>query len=283
MSPHLPSVRFLSDLSSLLRTPSLDLQALQGKWPEIDASLRKERRTVLARIPHDDPIRDTTDLLSPLNSDAGEVLHTLALAYLFSPLRSHGFRRAPLEQFLAAVLKMPEAKGLAASEIITALGSPRTKVVVIPERRHILANTRLRRIPRTDIWIEVQGRTATWVIVVENKIYSLEQDRQLDEYALHTIEWCKRHAHNSKPVLIFLTPDGRKPTADQKNRWIPVSYASLTGVLRRIWQRNKSARGASWLRLYIASLLHGVLGLTINGNRPLDLVTLRRYLGDQPT
>src|SRR5262249_16259701 len=125
-----------------------------------------------------------------------------------------------------------------------------------------------------------QGRTGTWVIVIENKIYALEQDGQLDEYALQTFSWCKRHAHNSKPVLIFLTPDGRRPTADRKKCWIPVSYGSLTGVLRRIWQVNKRARGACWLRLYIASVLRGVLGLTINGNGPLNLVALRDYLGD---
>jgi len=281
MSSRLPSARFLSDLSSLLRTPSRDLQALQAKWPEIDDGLSKERQALLARVPHDDPIRDTTDLLSPLNSDAGEVLHTLALAYIFSPLRSHGLGHAPLAQFLAAVLKIPEAKGSAASEIITALRSPRTEVAVIPERRHILAKTRLRKVPRTDIWIEVRGRTGTRVIVIENKIYSLEQDRQLDDYALQTTSWCKKHAGNSRPLLIFLTRDGRRPTADRKKCWIPVSYASLTGVLRRIWQRNKGARGAGWLRLYIASQLRGVHGLTINGNRPLDVAALRNYLGDQ--
>lgn len=278
MSPQVLTARFIADLSRLLRTPSVGLRDLQGRWPGIARSLRQERKKVLARIPPDDPIKDKTDLLSPLNSDVGEVLHTLALAYLLSPLESHGFRSAPLEQFLAVVRGMPESEGLALPRLLKALRSPRTKVTVTPERRHILADPTSRKVPRTDIWIEIQGRAGTRLIVIENKIRALEQHQQLDQYAARATDWCKRHAHGSKPVLVFLTRvDGRKPTSD---RWIAVSYAHLANVLRGILRKNKSATGAPWLRLYVASLARGVLGLRIRGNRPLDLRTLRRYLGE---
>jgi hypothetical protein len=123
MSAYAPGAQLIADLSNLLRTPSCELHTVQRRWPEIEASLRKERSAILKHIPHDDPIRDATDLLGPLKFDTDEVLHTRALAYLFRPLASHGFGCRPLQQFLAEVLKMPEARGSIVAEIIASLMS----------------------------------------------------------------------------------------------------------------------------------------------------------------
>ena len=274
-----PSRRFADDLSKLMRAPSESLRSLRAQWPQAATSLREERRRVLAKIPTDDPINASNDLLGPLNSATDENHHTRALAYLFDPFRAHGLGRLPLVSFLDEVRDSVEGTNHEVSRVLLMLRSHRAKVVVIPERRHILSSTPLRGVRRTDVWIEIRVDRKTRLIVIENKIRSKDQKEQLNDYTHVARDWCKRHANGSEPVLIFLTRDIIESESARANCWLPFSYAGLACSLRRTLRGKTQADGSEWLRLYIASLAHGVLGLTASGDRVTDLPKLRQYLG----
>jgi len=270
---------FMRDLERLYRSPSIELQFLNRNWPRVHKLVRKEQQRLLNLIPKDDPLRQGLNLLDPFRLSTNENLHTLALAYLFDPQRPHGFGKTPLRYFLQNIGKSKTAAGVKAQSLLGFLRKPDSRVLAIPERRHVTATNSRRKSPRTDLWVEVHSGSSKRLLLIENKIGSKESDQQLTDYEVIADDWCRKNSA-IKPLLIFLTPEGQEPDSSQSGRWVPVAYSQIASCLRKVWQVHKHAQGGQWLRLYVATLANGVLGLTITRVDQLDIQELRDYLGE---
>jgi hypothetical protein len=78
--------------------------------------------------------------------------------------------------------------------------------------------------------------------------------------------------------LIFLSRDGQAATTSQSRKWVALSYLQLAGALRKVWAETRPALGAQWLALYIASIMHGILGFNIS-DETFNVVEIETYLG----
>ena len=163
-------------------------------------------------------------------------------------------------------------------DMIRLIQDDRTEIVVIPERRHLLSSSRSRKVPRTDLWIEIHNPEANGLLVIENKIGSKELDRQLNDYELPARRWCRRYA-KCKRLFVFLTVNGDAPKSAGSENWIPASYSRLACTLRNVLEENQKALATSWLRLYIASIGRNVLGLRLESPGTMSILKLQEYAG----
>lgn len=273
-----PSKRFFFELQMLLRGQSAELKSVMPSWSLVSRTLDAERERLLRCLPKDDPIRAGSDLLSPLSYDNDEVTHTQAVAYLFDPRKPHGFRCAVLERFIIELRNSVDYRCRKVDDFLRLVRGKRTDLKVIPERRHLLADTRARKVPKTDIWIEIHTPYPKGLIVIENKISARESERQLEDYERVATDWCRRH-RGCAALLVFLTVDGSNPESAGSDRWVSVSYSQLAHVLREVWMQNRQARAASWLELYIASIARNVLGLRVDNTDSVSIARLQEYVG----
>lgn len=75
-----------------------------------------------------------------------------------------------------------------------------------------------------DLFIDI---TDICVIVIENKINAKESKTQLDNYYDKAINYCKKKKYTKDPVLVFLTPEGRKTQYATKGNWKSMSYKKI--------------------------------------------------------
>ena len=256
---------------------SSDLQLVKRQWPRVTRLLSQEHQT-LPSLPRWDPLNQHIDLLSPLSADNDEVLHTRALAYLLDPVRPHGFDTHLLRGLIRRLRGVPNVRERQLNGILRLLGRTEREreIVVIPEYRHLVKGAKKQTYPRTDIWIEIHAGRSSRLIVIENKIEARESDLQLTSYEALAKEWRKKHP-SGRPLLIFLTPDGKKPRSGTAGKWVALPYAELAGMLRRTWLAHKSAPGGEWLRLYLASILHQNSRSASRGASQIEF--LKSYLG----
>ncbi|HNI25867.1 MAG TPA: PD-(D/E)XK nuclease family protein, partial [Leptospiraceae bacterium] len=114
-------------------------------------------------------------------------LHSNFLAYLLSPISNHGKGSLFLELFLKQAKQLESIK-----ENVS-------RAEVVPEYRLKPADDVYGRI---DLLIKVSDNIS---VVIENKIYAYDQERQLERYEKGTREPDKRI------YIIYLTLDGRDP------------------------------------------------------------------------
>ena len=173
---------------------------------------------------------------------------------------------------------MPNVRERQLNGILRLLGRTKREreIVVIPEYRHLVKRAKKQTYPRTDIWIEIHAGRSSRLIVIENKIEARESDLQLTSYEALAKEWRKKHP-SGRPLLIFLTPDGKKPRSGTAGKWVALPYAELAGMLRRTWVAHKSAPGGEWLRLYLASILRQNSRSAFRGASQIEF--LKSYLG----
>ncbi len=172
----------LSDLNQLQRNPSPELTFLMKHWSRIERVLKSERSRLEKHIRPDDPIRLDCDLLGPLGSNTDEIRHTQALSYLFDPSRAHGFRSKILRGFLLSLVGVRSSVDQGIRDMIRLIQDDRSQFVVIPERRHLLSSSGSRKVPRTDLWIEIHNHKSKSLLVIENKVGSRESEDQLRDY-----------------------------------------------------------------------------------------------------
>lgn len=140
---------------------------------KVDAALQQ---SLSRRRRHPD-----VDLFAELNLSGVEAFHTRMLAFLLNPLAAHG--QGGL--FLDLWLKCLELPG----------GSSGARVV---------AEYAITSQSRVDLLLRLKNHT----ILIENKVYAGEGEDQLARYAT----WLQQEPVAHK-TLIFLTPDGRRPTS----------------------------------------------------------------------
>lgn len=252
-----------------------ELVQLSQVWPAIEKAYKSRRRSLLNLVPEDDPAKLSVDLLQPISRGSDETAHTMALAYLLDPACDHGLGNAILRTIVEAIGARNARVG--AARILRVVRRRETRLTVTPEYHHRVSGLRHRSGARTDIWIEAHARKKSAVVVIENKIGAAESNGQLGWYEEEVTRWCRRRGH-SRFLLIFLTPEGRKPVTSKANRWIPMSYLTIAGILRYVWQKNKRATGAAWLGLYIASILRGIVGVDLHRSDSVSASQLETYL-----
>ncbi|MGO9686587.1 MAG: PD-(D/E)XK nuclease family protein [Beijerinckiaceae bacterium] len=258
------SREFRLNLQKLIRQPCYELTTLMPHWNGICKKIQSEREQLYRRLrlgAPDDPILFRDSLLTPMNAELNERLHTQALAYLFDT-KTHEFEAEVLTAFLNA---MPRGSGT--TKILPLLKGDRTTITVEAEYR--FANDYI------DLWIEIRGRSRYALVVIENKIGAPETRDQLKRYEKKARDWCNRHSH-APYLIVYLTPQGKTASSGQ---WVSFSYLQLASILRKIWDGNRTACGRTWLGMYIAAITRGVL--EIDPERLHDsLNDLKTYLGE---
>jgi len=112
------------------------------------------------------------------------------------------------------------------------LSVPATSDVIV--RREVATDRLLKNRRRIDILIE-----AGVLVAIENKVDSLEQADQVKDYLEHLDE-CRKSA-NCRSVLIYLTPNGRKPKSIISSRFEELQEKGLL----HCWSYQKELR--EWL------------------------------------
>lgn len=192
---------------------------------------------------HADPAAAKVDLLELLKSERYEPHHTLVLGALINPERAGVLG----QRLLAALLRLvgedlPE-------NLTSALDGARVRV----ETGQTLADRTI--IP--DIVVEVGDAPNETLLVLENKIGTVDHDQQLDNYR----NWAQERPA-AKRVLVYLTPrgDGPKAVADREaHGWRCVSYADLAVAFRA---ELRAAAPGPWrdvLGLYLGTVMRHVV------------------------
>ena len=150
--------------------------------------------------------------------------HSRFIAYLFNPRGVHDqgdlFLRPLLQWLESRSGVLPAARAGMAAHLGAAAGLGKAMVSTeLYAEKH----------GRLDLVIELSGGTS---IAIENKVYAVEQDKQLSRYW----DWLRSRPGRSaeQAVLIFLSPDGRSgTTARPDDTIVLMSYADLALVLER--------------------------------------------------
>lgn len=244
----------------IVREPSIQLAALETHWARIKKKIEKRRRTLAQRIPPDDPIKLSVDLLTPIGCDTDENLYTQALAYLCDERNEHDLQRSVLICILRKIKTLCPRGSTAFSAAGRALYMMDRKGAIIDPRAEYKHDT-----GRSDVWITLRHKQNHALIVIENKIGAHVRAEQLAGYRNEAQSWCKHH-HAPPPLLVLLT---RKDEEKEKENWVNLTYLQLASALRQVWMANKNSTGAPWLGLYISSITAGVLDIDVKA-RPQD-------------
>lgn len=169
-----------------------------------------------------------------------EIRHSNFLSYLLDPGESHGLREIVLRKFLRDVFSDTKIKG-------RTLFDADTLDLRVVEIRREWRNIDLLIILPED------------VIVVENKVDSLDHSNQLARYrriADETFPMKRRH-------FVYLTRFGNDPESqDQCDVWVNYSYAQIAEILEIIlllYQESISSKIHFYLRDYLTAIKQELL------------------------
>lgn len=193
-----------------------------------------------------DPIFNQVDPFSPIEWSLEEVPHTKMLAFFLHPQREHGLKNLPLGFFLAAAT----LRGIK----IDVQNYEKTSIKLIEAEKWIRYHDKNRRL---DLYIEMEEPQSR--ILIEGKIKGEEVEDQLSDYK----KWFSK---NNDDVLIYLTPDGEKPSITD---WHPLdwktvacAFCSLVHFMQKEFTLSKDRKNAQdgfeLLRLWTSTLLHHV-------------------------
>jgi PD-(D/E)XK nuclease superfamily protein len=186
-----------------------------------------------------EPAALDASLLALTTSPRNENAHTRAIGALIDPRRAGEVGRSLLRATLGLV-----------NFTVTDDSLQQAVVDVEPEYRL----GRRRRCVYPDLRIQLPNA----VVLIENKIDVHDHHGQLDGYAQ-----CVSRVERA--VLVYLTPDGRRPVAASKP-WMTVSYQELAIAWRRVLRDAEPGPWTESLRLYLATIVQDVWGVRMNAN-----------------
>jgi hypothetical protein len=212
---------FLSELervsSDAQRRKSDGLERMFREFSPLFEQLTTRRRALAERF----------NVFSALRVERRELAHSAFLAYLLDPAAQHDQGARILKSFLAHLnIGVPAAIDL--------------------ERAKVTAEQAADEHGRLDIVIALPGGM---VVAIENKVDAGEQEEQIARYQ----QWLANQgpALRSSHRLIFLTPDGRRPSKENPATGIQIgccSYEQLARWLSAI--PDLPARLAAVVRMY---------------------------------
>jgi hypothetical protein len=271
---HRVTKEFLADLESVFATDASDDISI-GDLKDLGEGLEKSRKycdrtlnQALSKLPAHHPVKCPISLYGAMGMGRLEVAHTRTLAWMLNPNnKEHGFGDALLQSFWRHIRKCGDV--------------PRAGVKnVHVERFH---RNMGEDAGRTDIWIEgfwSEPNSAPWLIVIEGKIDSAVDTRQLDRYSKEIDAWRHGHKVSRKDIhkVLLATKDALPEEAG--NDWITLSFDELARFFLKTAQSLRYKAGYEFLRLYLAGVLHDILGLPISradvGRNPYKLLEFLR-------
>ncbi|WP_437290969.1 PD-(D/E)XK nuclease family protein [Sorangium sp. So ce406] len=187
-------------------------------------------------------------LLGPLGKERDERSHTRMLRALLDRSASGALAAKLLRALLGVV------RGGGAELEVPAASLAEATIEIDPEWR-------VGPKPRfvyPDLVISVPLPEKRLVVVIENKIDARDHEGQLDAYR----EYAEQAFDDSEVMLVYLTPRGDEPdAADRAEPWKLMSYRELAVAWRRVLAREtETSAWTEMLRLYLATILQGVLG-----------------------
>lgn len=169
-----------------------------------------------------------------------EKLHTPLLVNLLNPRGSHGQGRLFLIEFLKLLADRHSVDGM-------------TKFPQFTEDQVALGRWQVRKefsVTEGRADIVISNATLKFLLVIENKIYSSEGDRQLQRYS----DWLDRQkAQFNKRTLVFLTPSGRKAKSLEHGGYFTCSYKEdIAGLLHSAIEHVQAEKVSMTLRQYLS-------------------------------
>jgi len=161
------------------------------------------------------------NLFEAVGMSTQEIRHSFFLAYLLDPKESHDLGSEFARQFIELV----------APEVIIA----------------DLSDLEVHR-ERWRIDLALVSRSSKFAIIVENKIWSGEHGRQLDDYEREA----KSRFRDLATHFVYLTPNGDKPSNDN---YRPVSYEALVQRMLPIAKATKNQEVSVAINHYAHLLL----------------------------
>lgn len=124
---------------------------------------------------------------------------------------------------------------------------------------------------RIDLLLVAKDRS--WIIVIENKLFSPETGDQLDRY-FNCIERC--YSDVAHRLYFYLTPHGIGPKSqDDASHWYPISYQTVKDAVSEFLNHRLAARIEDFVEQYLEHIERNVLKSTGMTERMRNI--LRRY------
>ena len=224
-----------------------ELEELEGDFIALQSNTRASLRSILRKIPPDDPLLDRTpiSLFRTIGLGRRETAHTQALAWLLDD-KEHGFGH-----MLGVALVGHVARDRNVSEIT---------IETVNSEYSLRTGRRYTRAGRIDLVLQGtwrEGQTASaWVLALEAKIGAEEGEDQLAIYD----GWLGQQETGATVLKAFLTPTGRSP---ESSDWTPMSFIELANVLRGCLGRLRKFAGYHFLRYYLTGVLQDICGLSL--------------------
>lgn len=219
----------------------------------------------LDKLPQYDPLLSPVGSFGVIDLGRQETAHTRMLGWLMDPRQNHGFNDVLLRSFLRDVFGLPRGRELLDTSIDCELVSSGSR-----DRLDIRMRGK---------WRLADGKTKSWLVIVEGKVDAGEGEDQCARYEKQCHE---RIGSSVRRALIFLTPDGLKPKTGSVRSWKPFTFIRLMALFREQLPSLTAKPGFHVLRHYMTDVLKGLYELNCGliGERD-DLFRISEYLSPQ--
>ena len=226
----------IADLLEIFRGRQERHQAAKFHSLEVGLVRMREALNVLQQRAEEEEflIASRFNIFSLLGVESNEVAtHSRLLGELLSPKGTHAQGALFLEMFLNLLASLDEE-------------------FPAPDPPFIHDQWRVERERHTNfgnIDIVISSQAAGYLVVIENKVWSTEQGRQLERYA----DWMKIFkAEYPQQVLIYLTPGGWESDTANQAKYLPLSYhEDIVSWLESCLPQIQAQRVTETLRQYL--------------------------------
>lgn len=186
----------------------------------------------------------TFNIFETLKIERAEIRHSNMLAWLLNPNENHGIGESFVRQFLKYIVFENRAS-LPSTSLIEFETSSFSDLEIRREWNNI------------DLLLILNEQLKRYVVAIENKILSEEHSNQLQQYR-QIIE--DEFGKDSKPLLVFLTPEETSPSDEH---WLTFSYSRIADLLDDLLKYNKETLSESiytFILHYVAILRRYIVG-----------------------
>lgn len=216
----------------------------------------------LEKLPQYDPLLSPVGNFGVIDLGRLEMAHTRMLGWLMDPCQNHGFKDVLLRSFLRELFESPQLPELLDTRIDCESVSSESR-----DRLDICMRGK---------WRLANGKTESWLVIVEAKIDAGEGEDQCARYEKQCHE---RIVSSDRYALVFLTPRGAKPETASAFPWKRCTFIRLMALFRTQLPILIAKPGFNVLRHYMTDVLKDIYQLNcgkITGRD--DLFRISDYL-----
>lgn len=167
---------------------------------------------------------NSINIFDILKISATEIRHSVFLAWLLNPNENHGFGSLFLKKFLGLI------RGINFEQC------DYEKVEIRREWKNI------------DLLLIVNEPNNRYIIAIENKIYSAENNKQLKTYS----DTISKEFHNNEHIYkLYLVPDNNLNNRgdDKSDKWEDLLYSKITFILKELLDENRGKHDEFTIKL----------------------------------